>query len=966
VRGADFAVEDAMAVTKSRRVLLAALLIVACAWAAAGADDPLAAAKEFLAKYEAWHATRDLRVQRRPMPSRAECRAALPHLRAALQGGDVELRQRVINVAAWMYPLSDGFADALVDMLGDKDEEVRTRAATALAAFLPDAGIVVPALQKALADEEAAVREAAAFSLGILGPNSASARDALEKQAESDPDLRARAAAVEAVARMDPAGAGPWVLKHLESPSVECRMAAAWVARWARPGESEVPQLASALSRIVADPQADHRLRAVAFDTVDKRFSDRPEAISALQAALAAPKVAGKGRPPTFPDSVSHWRPWMEDYDTDLALRAVLDFEQWPLTPEQFTELVRPGIEGEHPQRSSLLRILAMKGKPDEKLSERLVQIVEATADGVQREWAFSALAAGPMPRDALAELAAPYARDRSAAAIRVLGDCGPAAAQHLPVLATFLGQENKYLAKEAAAAIGKIGSGSPELADTLAKAAGRGEDVWADYELRLAAAEALARCGGPGIKKLLELTADNYPDPVRDIAIRGLANGGTDALAAVPALIELMIGRMPMSAQARATLCQLGPVTGPLLAEQLRSDDPKRVYEAAIVFQCMGDQASPWLDDIFNVWLRWQAAAGQTYSSDAAGFTSAALVVLGEKALPRLLDVVDREEGRLGDRAAAMISDMDGPALLPFADRLEQLAAGFRKRHRLRCALASLYAEHPDGRARLLALMRDSELAVRIEACRMRRVKRWEGQDVVTALAEAARLETQDALTDLAGMGPAAAAALPTLLAIAQDPDRYQHSLYYLKALEPIAAMGPGEKGLELLRAALGSEDRESVRAGALATWKMPSSEAARLAPDLRATLERELAGDKPDGNLLQLLTSVLGHAEPLSEANHGLFEKLAGDARAEISRVGQAALKLEERRAERTVAWLSSEAARMVYAGRDQRGAAELLEELADTGDPRALPALRLAAACGPTEDFRALAARLTEQMR
>jgi len=948
-----------MTVTKGRLVLLA-LLVVACA----AADDQIEAAKEFVASYEAWHGTRHLRAQVHPMPSRAECLAALPHLRAALQQADAELRQRIVNVAGWMYPLSDGFADALAGALDDEDKGVRTRAATALAAFLPDADTVVPALQKALDDQEAGVREAAALSLGVLGPSSAPARDALKKQAESGPDPRARAAAVEALVRTDPEAACPWVLKHLESPSVECRMAAAWAARWARLSEPDVPQLASALSRIVADPQADHRLRAVAFETLDERFRDRPEALAAARAALEAPRVEGRGRPPVFREWLSHWRPWIEDYDTDLALRAVFAVEDWPLTPEQLTELAGPGIAGEHPQRSSLLRILARKGKPDEKLCQRLTQIVEAPADRMEGEWALGALAAGVMPKDALAGLAARYARDGSAAAVRVLGDCGPAAAQYLPLLSGLIEQDNRQLAREAARAIAKIGGGSPELADTLARIVGKAEDVWTDYDLRVAAAEALARCGEPGVRKLLELTTDRHPDPVRDIAIRGLAGGGDDALAAVPALIELMLGRMPMSAQARTTLCRLGPVAGPLLAQQLRSDDPKRAYEAAIVFQCMGEQAAPWLDELFNAWLRWQKASQVSYSSDAAGFTSRALVALGEKAAPKLLDVVDGEEGKLGDRAAAVLSDMNGPSLLPFAERLEGLAERFPGRHRLRCALASLYAEQPDGRGRLLALMRDPELTVRIEACRMRRVKRWEGEDVVAALADAARLETEDALTDLASMGPAAAAALPTLLAIAKDQARYERK-YYLKALEPIAAVGPGEKGLELLRAALGSDKVDDVFAAAIAALKMPPAQAAKLAPDLRAALERELTGDKPDARVLERLAWALAHAEPRSEATHALLERLAGEARAEISRVGRAALELEERRAERTVARLSAEVARMVYAGREERGAAGLLEELARPGDPRARPALKLAAACGPTEEFRTLAARLLERI-
>jgi len=926
-----------------------------------GAEPEVKPVAHFISRFERWRRTRHFRMRTPPGPSREECLAALPQLRAVLKGEDAALKKRSLFVLCWMYPLSDGSAPALIARLSDPDTDIRTAAAFALGAFLPDAELVAPALRKALADKEATVREGAALSLGRLGPNGAAALPELDKQADADRAPLARAAAVEAILRIDAARGAKRLLTDLDAPVPEARIAAAWGVRLLRPEMLDVPKVAAALSRIVADEKADHRLRYEAFMTISRCFAGRPEALRAARVAFRAKKVPGVYAPSAWPYALlgdSLWAEcgrWRTAFGTDLALTVILNVAGWPLTPEQLTELCRPGIMGAHRRRASLLQILARRGKPDMALVPRLVELVNTTADGAEREWAMRALVKSPMRRDELARLAAPYAAKGERCAIEVLGECGAAARKHIPRLLPVLQQPNPHIRRAAAEAIAKVGTDSQELVAALADTVTRGGQ-WSRYDLKLAAARALARCGKPGVAKLAELMSEKRPLECRKIAVRGLGNGGPEAAPVVPKLIELMQGGMPLSALARDSLTRLGSVSGPLLVRELTSDDGARVYKAAIVFKYMGERAAPWRDDILGAWRRWRTKYG-----DASTYTHEAMAALGATVAPELFAIVEKGEGKEATHATHLIRDMDGPALAGHVDRLEKLAKGAEGGDALRQALAKAYAEAPGGRPKLLALMADPSGVVRREACRLCSLKKWRGDDVVAALAQAARLGTHRALSDLAELGPTAKAALPALLAIARDTKNHPVA-FRLKALMPIAKIGRGEQGLDLIRGALLRDTDNSAQHAANAIRSLPWPEAAKLAPHLRAVIERKMADGTLERNNMRTLVWVLGYVEPTSEANHRLYQKMAQDGRPDIARMGQSALKNEKARPER-VAWLSWTVARAVRSGRARAGdhLAKILQELAWKKGPRAIPALRLAAASAPSAELRSLATQL-----
>lgn len=942
---------------KTARVLILSAFVCVLVAAEDAELDPV---KDFLQRYEAWYATRRQRAPR-PAPSRDECLAALPRLRLALRTGTPELRKRTVRVMRWMYPLSDGVADAIIEVLEQPDDELRSEAAATLGLFLPDADVAVPALQKALGDSSGAVREWAALSLGMLGPNSKAALHALEKQAEEDRDPACRAAAVEAIMRIDRPRGLKRVFSDMHSSLVEVRLAAALGTRWLRPEGAERHQLLSVLSAIVVDTEADHRLRYVAFKTIDRCFPGEPEALAAARAALDAEKVSGRAPVGFERYDGPRLRRWTTQYDTNLPGAAVHAIKDWPLSREQVTDFVRPIIMGTHYQRGAMVRILNEKGQADRDLAERLAEIAMEADSEAERYPAVRALADSPFPRDRLASIVAPWAAEGSIVAIEMLGRCGPAAQEHLPVLIQALRKANTSRGTAAAVAVAQIGKYTPELVDLLAEIVAREDKISAYYEFKLAAAEALAKCGRAGVEKFLALTTEGRRPEILKIALRGLGASGPAAEEAVPVLIDFMRRGMPFEPEASGALGRLGVTAGPYLAEELKSDNAARVYKAVIIFREMGEEAAPWLEDIFVAWRRWSGK--HPGEGDAAGFTAEVLISLGQAAVPRLLDLARHGSKDEAARAASVLFGMKPKDLVPVVETLETLAEKHPEQRSWRYALTKAYAESPGGRPKLLNLIRDSDLSVRLEACRMLRVKGWQGEDVVSALSDSAKLQTWDALRHLTAMGPAAKKALPTIIFIAKLPETYRSDHYYLRVLQPIAAIGPGEEGLELIRSALKHGETESLGHAALSVLHLREPAASKLALDLRAALERELKNDDPDRGSVRLALRALSHAEVQSEVDLRLYERIAAHPTADIAGEGKQALDSARRRAARTVAWLSAEIARQIAAGYLSRfePMQDLLRELAEKEDARGEPALHLAADYAPTAELRALARQL-----
>ncbi|MBA3658298.1 MAG: HEAT repeat domain-containing protein [Gemmatimonadales bacterium] len=136
-------------------------------------------------------------------------------------------------------------AGALLTALDSADYPLtRAQAASALRAFPPR--LITPGLVRALADTSSAVRVSAAVALGRLGGSDAVA--AIRTTWKGDTSYEVRAAALGALARLDPDGARPDILAGLASSSYrDVIQTAAILATLRRPDSALVAGVANAL-----------------------------------------------------------------------------------------------------------------------------------------------------------------------------------------------------------------------------------------------------------------------------------------------------------------------------------------------------------------------------------------------------------------------------------------------------------------------------------------------------------------------------------------------------------------------------------------------------------------------------------------------------------------------------------------------------------------------------------------------
>jgi hypothetical protein len=844
----------------------------------------------FLEDFQAYHASIHHRAQK-PRPDNKRCLAALPQMKVALKDDDAKLKVRVAQVLDWMYPLSESMAEVLIESLKDDAIPVRVQAAMALGRFLPDAEVVVRALQVALTDASAEVREAAALSLGAMGPNAVDAVEALEKQYTADPQARSRAAALQALVRIQPERANARVLEALGAQSVEVLSTAAEMPARLRTDLYDAKKVAAALSNIVADTQSDLRVRTVAFQTLSA-FKDQPEAWAAVAPALAVLEGIKDGD---------------DDFEKSIVYDALYALNKWPLTSERVTELIRPHIEKEHRFRDSLLIAILEKGKPDLPMAGQLVAIATSTIDKRERLFALRALVKSPFDRDKLAKLLLTYIEKGEQNLVPLLGECEAAAEPHLPLMLAAFEKADRY--------------DGPGIAASIAKT------------------------GPTGVKMLVDTVLRDTPKKQRLEAASGLIAGQPPPAESVALLFKLAIGQDELPATLRQTLAAWGAATGPICAKALKSREAGEAYAAANIFKLMGDKAAPWVDDLFQAYLVDRIFEGT--HPDAA---QDALRAIGGPAIKKAIGIIEkgtsmRQQGARHKLAEALLTGMTGPHLAPFAAELAQLAEKFPNESALRVALALAYGWAPDSRAKLLALLRDPVEDVRSMASAVCYLQQWSGDDVVDALIVAAKLRTQRALHEFERLGRGAKKALPILLEIAQGNDRHYAAL----AIRAITSIGPGPEGMRILRAQLKLGDMEAINAIAWNALSLPKEDLAALTNDLCDALRFVFTAKNPNPTLVEQLTFVClygGSAWPPEQ----IKALMKSNDRPEAVKAANSAREkytiLIARRAPNTLPWISARIAQSLQNGGDRLDIS-LVNELAALNDPRALPVLRLVAA-------------------
>jgi HEAT repeat protein len=130
---------------------------------------------------------------------------------------------------------------------------------------------------------------------------------------------------------------------------------------------------------------------------------------------------------------------------------------------------------------------------------------------------------------------------DARRAAAKELGELGPEARDAVPELVKALRDRDLFVRRFAAEALGKIGPDAKSGVSALAA-------VMNDErkEVQMAAVEALGRIGPASISALTSALKDPNKDPaIRRLAVQGLGKIGLQARGAVPALTDVLTGKI-------------------------------------------------------------------------------------------------------------------------------------------------------------------------------------------------------------------------------------------------------------------------------------------------------------------------------------------------------------------------------------------------------------------------------------
>ena len=128
-------------------------------------------------------------------PIGVDTKAAIGPLARALKDEAVQVRAGAAAALYWIAPAAGDAVPALGEALGDTDRRVRRLSGLALARIGPGARSAVPALVEALKDRDDRVRAATADALNGIGPPARAAVPALtEALKDRAPDVRSRVA----------------------------------------------------------------------------------------------------------------------------------------------------------------------------------------------------------------------------------------------------------------------------------------------------------------------------------------------------------------------------------------------------------------------------------------------------------------------------------------------------------------------------------------------------------------------------------------------------------------------------------------------------------------------------------------------------------------------------------------------------------------------------------------------------
>lgn len=537
---------------------------------------------------------------------------------AAVSDPDPDVAVSAIDELDKMGPLAKDAVPALIKALGSVDEAVRWHAERALGAIGPDAKEAVPELLKALDDESATVKAYAAFALGAIGD---AAEPAVEKliALAFDADPLVRRAALRALRSIGapPEKVQPLFLKVLEE----------------------------------SDP-------AIVLPMLQSIAEAGQEAVEPMRKALKN-------------DRLCYWA---------CVVLADIGAAAAPAVPDLIDVL----DHGEPEVRMQALLALAAIGSASEPAVATIVGLLEKDEfEAVRFAAAYALGEIGQETEEATKALVAAARSDRpllKAVSLWVLAKQNP---ENLEVvryaaesLAEGLKSEDAELRTVAAKLLGEFDE-HPEIVGPALIAALRDSDPRVIEH----ALDAMAALGPKILPKVTEALRDKQK---RQFAVALIYRLGDQAAEVVPVLVELL--REPPANEddllfrhrAQLALAAIGPPAAPavpVLIESLTSQDEQVRVSACYALGKIGADAAAAVPA-----LEKQLESGDLAS--CTGVTWALLQIcpqdeqLCAKAIPLLVQALERDEDLVRVEAATALGQLKAAATPEIIARLKELAA--------------------------------------------------------------------------------------------------------------------------------------------------------------------------------------------------------------------------------------------------------------------------------------------------
>jgi len=418
-----------------------------------------------------------------------------------------------------------------------------------------------------------------------------------------------------------------------------------------------------------------------------------------------------------------------------------------------------------------------------------------------------------------ISNLSSPAAEDREAAA-KSLGDLGQAT---VPALIKALEDQNSFVRRSAALALGRIGPSARAAVPTLVRGCKDKEEIVRgaaakalgeiglpaesaisalmerlkdeNTSVRNRAANSLSKMGAVAVPTLMEAINDDQA-LIRRYAVNTLGRIGPEAVRAVPALIEaLKSDDALLGNYAAYALGKIGAAAVPGLTKAMKEIGPEVRGLAATAFEKMGKEARTALPALTQA-LKDSNPRVRRYAARALGGIGSE----AQAAIPTLMKALRDDNGSVRGAAARALAQI-GPAPLPMLrdalkdkdpllrrvavvalaqaglEAIEPLRDGLADDNSLvrAAAAAGLLKMGPPAVSALVAVLKnDNQLARRSAAKALLRVDSIAIPELIKALMDEEPFVRRSAANALVKIGPA---VFPELTKVLKDERRYVRS---------------------------------------------------------------------------------------------------------------------------------------------------------------------------------------------